>query len=203
MNSRNIGIRLSRLLILMTALLMTASLAQAVQKTEWSYSQTNCSCDPDGCDTWEWDIHCKVTEGVAGEPRSFETAVEILPNGTAPTVTITDLAGNPVMVGGEILAFVPAADLAAKALAANGLAYSGNEWFGFRSNIELPSFAGSAEDTFLVAYHFGDPVAAFGAGWFSDDGDERYGYEVLDAYVVFGDPVPAEISTWGDIKSQY
>ena len=179
------------------ALTFSANSIMATQVT--TYKETGKDCNG-GVDKWghpddfRWvtTYECKTTSGESDQETKLKAAVLSHSTWGAPTtIEAFDENGNPLTMNGTDIVFETdqAAADEAELLYGSDPDY---EWHGFVSTETITSMAGESSAVFDIVYTWyndGVIVDQRGESWLSDDGDDIYGYDVIDVHVDY------EIST--------
>lgn len=169
--------------LLAAAALLVAHSAAAVE-TVRTYS------DSTFCETregpWTCTSSCTVTTTV-GNPASIAglIAVQFSPaTAGPPQVTFTDQFGQPIVVDGVPVHFVPSTLAAQLAESRHGLLSTSHIWSGFTTSVLVSPPVGTIIEK--ITFTWPVPVLATGATWTSDDGATRNGDTVIDGFTIVG-----------------
>ena len=146
-------------------------------------SSTTCNAGNTG---WTIVTVCQVGDNASKLAARLGTGVQFSPASSAPTATLTDAAGNPIMVNGAVVTLVPSASLSSAVTARYGTLSSNHVWRAFETSVDLPAALAGSSASFNISYAFPAPVRPEGATWVSDDGPIRYNATVVDGFEVFG-----------------
>ncbi len=178
------AVRLALLLLTSTLTAGGVNAAPLPQGCVSSYSSSSSTICNSGNDSWTCTSTQTCTTVCSAVASGLKSGVQYAPVAAgAPAVRITDMAGNPIVIGGTTLQLLPSAAHTAEARSLYGLISTAHTWSGYRTNVDLPSIpAGTTgQAQFLITYQWPVPVQLEGAVWFSNDGDDRFGFRVSDA----------------------
>ncbi len=134
---------------------------------------------------WVTTYECKTTEGQSDQNTKLKAAVLSHSTWGAPTsIEVFDENGDPLNMNGTDIVFETdqAAADEAELLYGNDPNYG---WHGFVSTETIASMVGESSAVFDIVYTWhndGVIVDHRGESWLSDDGDDIYGYDVVDVH---------------------